>query len=287
MFKTIFSILTISILLSGCNNSVSSGKETITVTIEPLKYLTEQVVGDDFDINVLVPFGASPETYEPTPANMRHFEKSKLFIAIGLMECEFEIVKNSKSKDNIAKIELKDSVELIEGLCTMHNHENHSHTVMDPHIWSNPSDAKIIVNIIEQNASRLKPENSERYKENAYKFNLKIDSLDLYIKDKFANIKQRDFIIYHPALTYYARSYGLNQISIEEGGKESSAKHLKSIIDGGREIKYVFYQAQFSKSSVESICNEIGAKAVEIDPLAYDWLKNMYSITDALHKSMN
>lgn len=287
MTKAIISLFSIIFLLS-CNNSVVSDKETISVTIEPLKYLTEQVVGNDFDINVIVPSGASPETYEPSPSNMRRFEKSKLFISIGLLECEFEIVKNSKTKNNIAQIELKDSIKLIEGLCTLHHHdEKDAHTSMDPHIWSSPVDVKVIVKMIEQSASKLKPENSDRYKENMQKFNLRIDSLNAYIKDKFATIKQRDFIIYHPALTYYARDYNLNQIVIEDAGKESSAKHLKSIIDNGRDIKSVFYQAQFSKSSVESVCKEIGASAVEIDPLAYDWLENMYIITDSLYKSMN
>ena len=39
------------------------------------------------------------------------------------------------------------------------------------------------------------------------------------------------FMIYHPALSYFARDYGLHQISIEEGGKEPSPAHLKELIE--------------------------------------------------------
>ncbi|MEG1635291.1 MAG: zinc ABC transporter substrate-binding protein [Rikenellaceae bacterium] len=286
MIKSVISLFSIITLLYSCQGSAKSNKDVITVTIEPLKYLTEQVVGDDFDINVIVPSGASPETYEPSPSNMRKFETSKLFISIGLMECEFDIIKNSKTKNNIAQIQLKDSINLIKGSCTAHNHSEHAHSAMDPHIWSSPRDVKTIISMIEKSASELKPQNKDRYIKNAQNFNQRVDSLDLYIKNKLSEVKQRYFIIYHPALTYYSRDYDLTQIVIENGGKESSGKHLKEIIDSGKNAKSIFYQSQFSKNSVESVCKEIGASAIEINPLAYDWLKNMYIITDSLYNSM-
>ena len=44
------------------------------------------------------------------------------------------------------------------------------------------------------------------------------------------------FIIYHPALTYFARDYGLQQVAIEHEGKEVSAKRLASIIDAASDL---------------------------------------------------
>ena len=52
------------------------------------------------------------------------------------------------------------------------------------------------------------------------------------------------FIVYHPALTYYARDYGLRQVAIEADGKEPSAKQLTAVIRQAREagVRRIFYQ---------------------------------------------
>ena len=88
------------------------------------------------------------------------------------------------------------------------------------------------------------------------------------------------FIIYHPALTYLARDYALQQVAIENEGKEASAKRLAEIIDNARRdgIKRVFYQSEFPRSSVEVVCEDIGAEAVEINPLAEDIVGNIRDI---------
>ena len=89
------------------------------------------------------------------------------------------------------------------------------------------------------------------------------------------------FIIYHPALTYLARDYGLEQVAIEDEGKDASAKRIAQIISQAREdgIKSVFYQSEFPESSVSVICDDIGANAVEINPLSEDIFTNIHEIT--------
>ena len=80
------------------------------------------------------------------------------------------------------------------------------------------------------------------------------------------------FIVYHPALTYYARDYGLRQVAIEADGKEPSAKQLTAVIRQAREdgVRRIFYQNQFPASTVEIIARDIDAEYVEIDPLDED-----------------
>ena len=88
------------------------------------------------------------------------------------------------------------------------------------------------------------------------------------------------FMIYHPALTYLARDYGLTQIAIENEGKEPSAKHLAHIIKQAENegLKHIFYQSEFPASSVEIICKDINATAVEINPLEEDIFTNIRHI---------
>ena len=92
------------------------------------------------------------------------------------------------------------------------------------------------------------------------------------------------FIIYHPALTYLARDYGLEQVAIEDEGKEASAKRIAQIISQARKdgIKRVFYQSEFPESSVSVICEDIGANAVEINPLYEDIFTNIRNIVSLI-----
>ena len=92
------------------------------------------------------------------------------------------------------------------------------------------------------------------------------------------------FMIYHPALTYYARAYGIEQVAIEQDGKEPSAKRLARLIEQARRdsIRVVFYQSQFPASTVEVIAEDIGAQSVRIDPLAEDVVGNISYITDLI-----
>ena len=108
----------------------------------------------------------------------------------------------------------------------------------------------------------------------------RITALDNEVAELASNASLPYFIIYHPALTYLARDYGLEQIAIENDGKEASAKRLAQIISKARVdgIKSVFYQSEFPESSVQIICEDIGANAVEINPLAEDIFANIRHI---------
>ena len=279
--KRYISLLLLVIFTLSCNNSNSS-KEIITVTIEPLRYLVERISGDDFNINVIVPESVSPETHEITSSNMRNFEKSKLFISIGLLETEFNIVESAKkSHKDIKQVELKDHIHTIE------THSCSSCSDLDPHIWTSPKETRVAVKAIYDALIELRPEQKEVYTANYKALDSDIEKLDNYITDKFKDKPKGEFIIYHPAFGYFARAYNLEQIAIEKNGKESSIQYIKEIIERGKGVKTIFYQTQFESSTVASICKEIGAAPVEINPLKYDWLNNMYTITDALYNSMN
>ena len=94
----------------------------------------------------------------------------------------------------------------------------------------------------------------------------------------------RTFLIYHPALTYFARDYGLNQISIEADGKEPSPAHLKELIQLCREEqpKIIFVQKEFDTRNAEIIARELQVNVIPINPLSYHWNEEMINIAKAL-----
>ena len=83
----------------------------------------------------------------------------------------------------------------------------------------------------------------------------------------------RAFLIYHPALSYFARDYGLTQLCLEEGGKEPSPAHLQTLIRTCREqgVRTVFVQREFDSRNAELVARELGARLVTINPLNYHW----------------
>lgn len=98
------------------------------------------------------------------------------------------------------------------------------------------------------------------------------------------DIPSRSFIIYHPALSYLARDYALKQYSIEFEGKNPSPAQMKALIDTARKegIEVVFVQQGFDTKNAAAIANEIGAKVYRINPLAYEWDKEMIRIARIL-----
>ncbi len=125
---------------------------------------------------------------------------------------------------------------------------------------------------------------SVRYTENYEKLLVRLDSLDTACAEALRQADVHTIVIYHPALTYYAADYGLEQLAVEHDGKEPSARHLARLIEEARrkKVRRVFYQAQYPASTVKVIAEDIGARSVKIDPLREDVIENIGEITRQL-----
>ena len=283
--KTIL-ILIIATLLLSCSNREISVENRAVVSIAPLKPLVEEILGDDFEVTVLVPQGASPETFEPTPKQLSEVESARFVFGTGLLEFEQELLHRITRKEQV--VNLSEGIELIAGTCSHAHHDhskcshNHAHGV-DPHIWCSPKQLdKMAANAY--NAIAREMPDSTKYKENYTGLCIKLLALDTMVAIRCQKSQNKKFFIYHPALTYLARDYGLTQVAIEHEGKEPSAKHLAQLIDQAREagIKHIFYQSEFPASSVEVICKDTNSNAMEINPLEEDIFYNIPHIVDLI-----
>ena len=125
---------------------------------------------------------------------------------------------------------------------------------------------------------------SVKYETNYRLLQQELKALDERTAARIAASDVEYFIIYHPALTYYARDYGIRQVAIEADGKEPSAKQLTQVIRQAREdgVRRILYQSQFPASAVEIIARDIDAEYVEVDPLREDAIANIDAITDII-----
>ena len=278
----LLSVIAASTVICGCGSSnrkaENNGKESLFVTIGPLRQIVSGIVGEDFNIEVLVPAGASPESFEPTPRQFISLNKSKAVFAIGLIDFERNLTSKIKEQSKVAY--LSHGIELIAGSCSHNHHGHHCHHGIDPHIWTSPVALKVMAQNAYNTIAAIYPD-SAKYKANYELLSAQLDSLDRSVRTMCEGARVRRFIIYHPALTYLARDYGLEQISIEHEGKEPSAKRLADIIDNARTdgTTRLFYQSTYPRSTVEVIAKDINAEPVEIDPLREDIFDNIREIT--------
>lgn len=269
-------------LLWGCGGQKgpADDRPTLSVSIEPIRYIAEQITGNDFKINVLVPDGTSPETYEPTTTQMRDMANSVAYFSIGILDFEQNLNRMiPENMPGIRLIRLDRGIDLIRG--DRHHHSTTERSEgygVDPHIWLSVQCIRQMARTMTENLLVMYPD-SIQYQANCDEFMNRLEQLNDEMKALFSE-KKGIFMIYHPALTYFARDYSLTQIAIEEEGKEPSAEHIRHLIDAARreQIRHIFYQSQFSHTTVRTLTEELGIDAVPFDPLAADVVENLRSI---------
>jgi len=241
------------------------------VTIEPLRYFTEEIAGNKFDVVTMVPNGSSPETYEPTAKQMVKLSESDLYIKVG--NIGFERTWMKKLESNAPHTIIIDSSE---GIALQKN----GNGVPDPHVWMSASNAKIIARNIYKALANIDSKDSIYFKSNLSKLLEKIENTDINVRENISKNKTLTFLIYHPALTYFARDYGLTQIPIEEEGREPSAAQLQQTISTAKKkmVKIIFIQKEFANRNTSIVEQGTNAQKVEINPLSYNWNKEMENI---------
>lgn len=281
------------ILFSGCNGKKSGqtdDKPTITVTLEPQRYFTEAIAGDQFTVTSMVPKGTSPETYDPVPQQLVALGESKAYFRIGYIG--FEQTWMERLSNNAPHTLIFDTSQGVDLILNNHEDEDHGHEgehghshAIEPHIWNSTVNATVIAGNTYKALSALDKKNEPYYRERHDALCKRIQHTDSVIRNILSQPgTSRAFIIYHPALSYYARDYGLHQISIEEGGKEPSPAHLKALIDQCKKenVRVIFVQPEFDKRNAEIIAQQTGTRVVPINPLSYDWENEMINVAKAL-----
>ena len=278
--KRFLYLIILCVILAGCkgtpqkqaDSGKASGTEkpagtvTVTVTISPYKYFVDQIAKGKVDVNVMVPNGNNPETYEPYAQQMMELSKSALYLKVGSIG--FEQTWMKKLQDNAPDMKVIDTSVGIKPAKTPGGN-------IDPHVWMSCSNARIIASNILKALCQLEPKNKAFFEKNYQSLLSIIDKRDSTIKESFKKDPDlvRKFVIYHPILTYFARDYQLEQLAIEEEGREPSASQLKSLIEKARKekIKFCLIQAEFANRNTTTFINESHTKPMNINPLQGDW----------------
>ncbi len=305
MRKARFIVLLIiaMIAITACSNKKKEvNKEAIFVSLLPQKDMVNQIVGYSSDIQVLVPAGASPATYEPTTKQMSDISKAKVLFTIGVPFEKVLIPKLKKQLPDLDIIATDKGIEkrkpatiqeLMEADGHHHaeaddHHHGDNHGGVDPHIWLDPT---LVIKQVQTMTDYLVaeyPEFEEDYRKGSKNYINELNELDSNIQMILRKVKGKSFLCFHPSWGYFADRYGLKQVPIEIEGKEPTPKEQKMIIDYAIEhgIKTVFVQKQFNEDIAKSIAEQINGKVVSLDPLGEKYLDNMMSIANKIAISL-
>ena len=279
----LLTILALTASALSCGQEEVSDKIGVVVTIQPQAEFVENVGGEMVKVTVMIPTGASPHTYEPTPGQMTEAAKARMYAKVG-SGVEFELAymdKIAAVNKNMLIVDCSEGIQLITS-------DDPNEPGMDPHIWVSPRNAMIMVQNICEGLIQVDPENRAYYEMNRDTYLNKLDELDKEISDELADVQNRAFIVFHPSWGYFASDYNLEQIAIEVDGKEPSAQDIARIIEEAekRNIKVVFASPQFNPQSANVIAKEIDGRVILIDNLARDYIENMQAVLNELSQAM-
>jgi zinc transport system substrate-binding protein len=264
------------------------------VSILPEQTFVKAIGGDKVNVSLMVQPGNSPHTYEPKPSQMVDIAKADLYFAI---DVEFEHVwlpkfqsLNPKMRvidlaENVTKIQMQNKNEYEADDEHHSQHEEHKHEGEDPHIWTAPSNVKIIAENIYNALIKIDPVNADYYKRNLDIFLAYIDETDRQIIDILSSHEDGEkFMVFHPSWGYFAQAYNLEQIAVEVEGKEPKPKELIHLLTEAKEekVRAIFTQPEFSDTVAKIIAKELQIPVVKVSPLAANWSENLINIAKAI-----
>jgi len=257
-------ILTIvGVTLSACGQPTSSSEAPVVLASTTfLTDITRNIAGDRVKVESLLPIGADPHSYQPTPQDVAKIEQSKLLIINGAEYEHFleSLLENAGGERKI--------IEASSGLRLRTDAES-EHGV-DPHLWLDPNNVIIYVENIREGLTHFDPDGAAIYQSNADAYVAKLEALDAWIDEQVSQIppERRLLVTNHEALGYFAERYGFTVIGAVvpsvSSDASTSAGQMAELIE---QIKSSGTPARFldeveNPALAEQIADETGVKVV-------------------------
>lgn len=263
--------LTLLLWPFGCAEEPSAPpvKPRVAVTIFPLYDITRNIVGDKIDVVEILTAGASPHTFELTPQDIVRLQGVRIIFRIGHGLDDWTKTIAGTLPD--AEMVLVDKgINLIYSSAPDAEHHAGEEGA-NPHYWLSISDGGIIAGNIEEEVSRLDPENRGYYKANLEAYLLELNRTRKEIEEKVSKLKNKNIITFHDSWAYYANEFGLNVVGTFEpfAGRQPTPRELAALGRKAREydVKAIFTEPQLSAGVVQSFVEDVGLKLYVLDPL--------------------
>jgi zinc/manganese transport system substrate-binding protein/manganese/iron transport system substrate-binding protein len=247
--------------------------------------LVRRVGGEQVEAFSIVPPGADPHTYQPTPRDIQSLQGVRLAIwnGLGLDETAADLVAEQGLPD-LTVVVLSDGITPLAGDVPEDEGEDehaseghgHEHAAGNPHLWLDPGYAVRYVERIRDGLSEVDPANAELYRTNAAAYVGEINALDSWAKGEIATIpgERRKLVTIHDAFPYFAAHYGLDLVGVvlKSPGREPSAQEVAALVTEMRQhqIPAVYAEPQFNARILELAAKDAGVQVKHLYSDAFD-----------------
>lgn len=248
-------------LAAGCaghpaqSTAVATGKIQVVTTISTLNSFVAGVGGDRVQVASIVPVGASPETFEPTPQDVATLSQAQLLVENGAgLETWLDRLLRNAGSANLHVVVCADGLPIKNG---------------NPHLWMDPQLAKRYVLKIRDGLIAVDPKDAPAFRANATRYNAQLDALTRDIQARIDTIppSQRYMIVFHNAWQYYNDRFGITTLGFVERnpGQEPNPEQVAQLVDLAKQhgVKAVFSEPEYSPKLLHSIAQGAGIDVVE------------------------
>ena len=254
---------------------VSAKSPHVVTDIAPVHSLVALVMQGVGQPDLLVKPGATPHGYSLRPSQARILQQADMVFWIGKALTPWL----QKPLDNLARNAVKISLQEAEQAIRLHYRETghdhgDEHETLDPHMWLDPENAKIWVDLIAKELARIDPENAAQYQANAAIGKAELNALKAEIQAKLTPFHTAGFLVFHDSYQYFEARFGLTSrgtISLGDGRAPSAARVAKAReIVAQQGVVCVFSEPQFNAGVVNTVIEGAQVKTGVLDPLGID-----------------
>ncbi len=239
------------------------GEEAVVVAVSvlPLAGIVDRLLPPGAgEVAVLVPPGASPHAFEPGVEQLRELARARLVLLVGhpALTWERTWLADALGGDRDRAVALAADCPSVPD---------------DPHVWLDPSCLRRMAGVTARALAEVLPERRAEVETALDRLLAATDEADGRARGILAAEGAGSFLVVHPAWGYFARAYGMEQVSIlSHGSGDSGAARLAAVIERARRegIRTVVVQPQFSAEAARVVAAEIGGTLVTLDPLERD-----------------
>lgn len=248
--------LVLALLLGGGS---ARAEMPVSVTLHPLALLAREVGGDDVRVQVLVPPGASPHTFDPRPSDVARLARAALF------------VRSGGGTDDWAA-GLADAVPEVTTLVLAEVLDARMPEVPRAHAWLDPIAVRdALAPALAERFAALDPEHAGAYGRRLEDFQERLSVLDASLRRTLAAAPKRRFVAFHGAWDAFARRYALEAAGVVEPapGQEPSPGAVAALVEAARRegLPAILVEPQLPPRVAEVIASEFGGGTVGVDPL--------------------
>lgn len=288
--RTVAALLTLAAFAQAAPAAGETPVGVVVASIFPLAAIVREVALPGTRVVSVLPPGANPHSFEPTPSQVWAAAEAALVVRIGLGFDDWVLRVLDGSRREARTVVASEGIDLIPLDTTLHepdgDGDDHEHGAWDPHLWMDPWTAGRIAARVAEQLALIDPANSTAYREHAAHFEEDVRALDSETRSVLSGLSGAPFVGTHAAWAYLARRYDLRQVAVLERspGRTAGPRYLLGVAEEARRTgaRAVFAEVQLSQGEARIISEEAGIPVVLLDPLGGAGLEGRATYADLI-----